>query len=63
VISREEFRIGCALLNEHLSEDQRLTDIDHSLDLMDFDGNGMIDLNEFFEVCKITLLIVHWRLH
>lgn len=50
MISREEFRVGCGFLNEHLAEDQQLTDIDHSLDLMDFDGNGMIDLNEFFEV-------------
>ena len=50
MISREEFRTGCNFLNEHLAEGQRLTDIDHSLDLMDFDGNGMIDINEFFEV-------------
>ena len=50
VISREEFRNGCATLNEHLPESSRLSDIDHMLDLMDFDGNGMIDINEFFEV-------------
>jgi serine/threonine-protein phosphatase with EF-hand domain len=53
VISREEFRIGCNFLNEHLPEGQKLTDIDHSLDLMDFDGNGMIDINEFFEVSTV----------
>lgn len=53
VISREEFRTGCSFLNEHLSEDQKLSDIDHMLDLMDFDGNGQIDLNEFFETFRI----------
>ncbi len=38
------------MLNEHLPEKQRLVDIDHMLQLMDFDGNGMVDINEFFEV-------------
>lgn len=35
-----------------MSEDnaQRLTDIDHTLDLMDFDGSNDLDINEFFEV-------------
>ena len=51
-ISREEFHRGCALLNGNLSadSDQRLTDIDHTLDLMDFDGSNDLDINEFFEV-------------
>ena len=51
-ISREEFHKGCALLNGNLSEDseQRLTNIDHTLDLMDFDGSNDLDINEFFEV-------------
>ena len=51
-ISREEFHKGCALLNSNMSEDnaQRLTDIDHTLDLMDFDGSNDLDINEFFEV-------------
>ena len=36
-----------------MSEDseQRLTNIDHTLDLMDFDGSDDLDINEFFEVC------------
>jgi diadenosine tetraphosphatase ApaH/serine/threonine PP2A family protein phosphatase/Ca2+-binding EF-hand superfamily protein len=50
VISREEFRDGCALINANLPPDSQLTDIEHTLDVMDFDGNGVIDLNEFFEV-------------
>ena len=35
-----------------MSEDseQRLTNIDHTLDLMDFDGSDDLDINEFFEV-------------
>jgi hypothetical protein len=51
-ISREEFHKGCALLNGMMSEDseQRLTNIDHTLDLMDFDGSDDLDINEFFEV-------------
>jgi hypothetical protein len=51
-VSREEFRKGCDLINNSLpaDSDQRLTNIDHTLDLMDFDGTGDIDINEFFEV-------------
>ena len=54
-ISREEFHKGCALLNSTLPPDseQRLTDIDHTLDLMDFDGSDDLDINEFFEVFRI----------
>jgi Ca2+-binding EF-hand superfamily protein len=50
VISLEEFREGCALLNKNLHPDYQLTDIEHTLKLMDFDGSGTIDINEFFEV-------------
>jgi hypothetical protein len=50
VISLEEFREGCRLLNKNLHPDYQLTDIDHTLKLMDFDGSGTIDINEFFEV-------------
>ena len=40
-----------------MSEDdeQRLTNIDHTLDLMDFDGSDDLDINEFFEVRNIML--------
>lgn len=40
------------MLNKGLSDDseQRLTNIDHTLDLMDFDGSNDLDINEFFEV-------------
>ena len=30
-----------------------MTDIDHTLDLMDFDGSDDLDINEFFEVFRI----------
>ena len=50
VISLEEFREGCRLLNKNLHPDYQLTDIEHTLELMDFDGSGTIDINEFFEV-------------
>jgi serine/threonine-protein phosphatase with EF-hand domain len=54
-ISREEFHQGCDILNSYLPPDskQRLTDIDHTLDLMDFDGSDDLDINEFFEVFRI----------
>ena len=50
VISAEEFRNGCALLNKSLHPDCQLKNIDRMLQLMDFDGSGSIDINEFFEV-------------
>lgn len=34
-------------------DDFKLTDIDHTLDLMDFDGSDSIDINEFLEVCAL----------
>jgi hypothetical protein len=44
-----------------LSEDsdQRLTNIDQTLTIMDFDGSDDLDINEFFEVrFRIFLLEV-----
>jgi len=55
VISLEEFREGCRLLNKNLHPDYQLTDIEHMLKLMDFDGSGTIDINEFFEVSWCVL--------
>lgn len=52
-ISRDEFRQGCALLNATVPDDEKLTDIDRTLDLMDFDRSDSIDVNEFFEVFRI----------
>ena len=31
-------------------DDYKLTDIDRTLDMMDFDGSDSIDINEFLEV-------------
>ena len=44
------------MLNSMMSEDsdQRLTNIDKTLDLMDFDGSDDLDINEFFEVSYAT---------
>eukprot|EP01038_Epipyxis_sp_PR26KG_P013918 gene13918-18665_t len=53
MISREEFRDGCAALNARLHPDCQLTDIDHTLNMMDFDQSGSIDINEFFETFRI----------
>jgi len=53
VISLEEFREGCAALNKNLHPDLQLTDIEHTLKMMDFDGSGTIDINEFFETFRL----------
>jgi len=53
VISLDEFREGCRLLNKNLHPDYHLTDVEHMLKLMDFDGSGTIDINEFFETFRI----------
>eukprot|EP00599_Poterioochromonas_sp_BG-1_P011813 CAMPEP_0173158318 /NCGR_PEP_ID=MMETSP1105-20130129/16261_1 /TAXON_ID=2985 /ORGANISM="Ochromonas sp., Strain BG-1" /LENGTH=810 /DNA_ID=CAMNT_0014076175 /DNA_START=37 /DNA_END=2469 /DNA_ORIENTATION=+ len=53
VISAEEFRTGCALINKSLHPDCQLKNIDRMLQLMDFDGSGSIDINEFFETFRI----------
>ena len=58
VISREEFLNGCGLLNKSLHPDCQLTQIEHTLDLMDFDGSGTIDMNEFFEVVCFSYLFL-----
>lgn len=52
-ISREEFRTGCDFLNQTIPADLQLKDYDHILDMMDFDANNEIDINEFFEVFRI----------
>eukprot|EP00595_Chromulina_sp_UTEXLB2642_P000299 CAMPEP_0196762762 /NCGR_PEP_ID=MMETSP1095-20130614/2721_1 /TAXON_ID=96789 ORGANISM="Chromulina nebulosa, Strain UTEXLB2642" /NCGR_SAMPLE_ID=MMETSP1095 /ASSEMBLY_ACC=CAM_ASM_000446 /LENGTH=96 /DNA_ID=CAMNT_0042114505 /DNA_START=1910 /DNA_END=2200 /DNA_ORIENTATION=- len=53
-ISREEFHKGCEALNASMASDEnKLTDIDKMLDLMDFDGSDSIDINEFLEVFRI----------
>lgn len=53
-ISRDEFKNGCDKLNSKISNGKhKLTEIDHTLDLMDFDGSDSIDINEFFEVFRI----------
>lgn len=46
------------MLNTHLPEGQKLSDVEHILQLMDFDGSGHIDLNEFFEVCSSVCVIL-----
>jgi Ca2+-binding EF-hand superfamily protein len=42
--------VGCKILNDNLPADSQLVNIDETLKLMDFDGSGSIDINEFFEV-------------
>eukprot|EP00981_Chlorochromonas_danica_P014064 scaffold7246_cov163-Ochromonas_danica.AAC.2 len=51
-----EFRDGCAVVNQSLHPDSQLTNIDRALQMMDFDGSGTIDINEFFEA-SIKMII------
>jgi len=53
-ISREEFENGCAALNKNLPEEVQLVGIDKFYRVMDFDGGGSIDVNEFFEAFRIV---------
>lgn len=52
VITRDAFRSGCDLLNRSLPSRSQLANYDEILDLMDIEQCGMIDMNEFFEVCR-----------
>ena len=49
----EEFRVGCEKLNKTLHPDCQLTDVDRTLKMMDFDGSGHLDINEFFETFRL----------
>merc|ERR1719223_180222 len=53
IITTAEFRDGCEKINKSLHQDCQLTNIDQTLQLMDFDGSGSIDVNEFFETFRI----------
>jgi hypothetical protein len=53
VISLDEFREGCEVLNKSLHPDCQLTNIDHTLQMMDFGGTGAVNINEFFETFRI----------
>ena len=52
------------MLNSMMRDDseQRLTNIDHTLDLMDFDGSNDLDINEFFEVSKHSSFLLSYIL-
>ena len=52
-ISRQEFHEGCNHLNKLLPADERIRNIDHLLDLMDFDHSDSIEINEFFEAFRL----------
>lgn len=46
------------VLNQTLHPDCQLTNIDHTLAMMDFDGSGSVNINEFFEVRLIVFVPV-----
>ena len=49
-VSREELKLGYAKLGEDLSED----DLDAIMSLVDRDGDGEMDYNEFVQMGKMT---------
>lgn len=54
VISKEEFRHGCEILNSRLPAGQQINAPDHLLEIMDIDQSDGIDINEFFEVFRLV---------
>lgn len=65
VISKEEFREGITLLNQHLpAGTHAFTHVDELLRILDFSGDNAIDVNEFMECFRLNVrLTVHakWR--
>lgn len=54
IITPDEFKEGCELLNDRIPEGEgKLVGIDRILRLIDFDKSGEIDLNEFLEVNRL----------
>lgn len=49
-ISREEFVAGCQVINAMLPPEDQLQEPERLLDLMDFNKNDSVEINEFFEV-------------
>ena len=55
IITPDEFKEGCELLNDRIPEGEgKLVGIDRILSLIDFDNSGEIDLNEFLEVNRLV---------
>lgn len=53
VITRENMREGCDLLNRSLPAGKQLRELDRIIELIDIDETGIIDMNEFFEVNRL----------
>lgn len=53
-ITRDEFKQGCDILNQTLPEDQKIKELDRIVSIMDVSAKGEIDLNEFFEMFRLS---------
>ena len=53
-ISPYDFRDACEILNQTLSTEEKITDYDDILKILDVSGEGSVDLNEFFEMFRIS---------
>lgn len=57
-ISRDDFRAGCDTLNRANASDTTtqclFQECDSILEIMDFQGNGAVDINEFFEMFRVS---------
>lgn len=53
-ITHAEFYEGCSKLNEVLPERSKLSNLSKIIELMDFDGNGTVSINEFMESIRLV---------
>eukprot|EP01041_Mallomonas_annulata_P006008 gene6008-12113_t len=53
VITKQSFHCGCDLLNKTLPPSKVIKNWEAIIDLIDIDGSGMIDINEFFEMSRL----------
>ena len=50
LIDRDEFRAGIDLLNKRLPDNARVKDSDELFSVLDIDGSGEIDIQEFSQI-------------
>jgi Ca2+-binding EF-hand superfamily protein len=53
-ISLDEFKQGCEIINSTLPEESKLKNVDRLLAIMDVSQKGEVDINEFFEMFRLS---------
>jgi Ca2+-binding EF-hand superfamily protein len=54
VITKEDFIRGCEMLNQDLPPESQIKDVQKLLSIMDVSRTGEIDVNEFFEMFRLS---------